>query len=191
MPQNIKDFSLTHKDRENEILNSTSAKVKREKFCAFKLLEYAIFDTFNKPITCFNLTKNSNGKWVCDSFYFSISHSEDMVAVCLSTSPCGVDVQIVKPLKNANFERAILSEKELELFYKLDVDEREKTEFLIQTFTKKESVFKRLDLPLFKPKEIESDFVSTHSHLIEDNKYFLSVSSKNLDKLQVFKKIEI
>lgn len=191
IPKNITDFSLPNKERELEISSSSSEKVKKEKYSAFKLLEYALLNTFNKPLSYFNLKKNSNGKWVCDNFYLSISHSEKVVAVCLSNSPCGVDVQTVNKLKTASFEKAILSEKELEDFCKLNLDEKEKTDFLIETFTKKESVFKRLDLPLFKPKEIELESVSTFSFILEDKKYYLSVSSQKIDKLEIIEKVKI
>ena len=83
-------------ERQAEIEKCSNEKVKREKYFVWKLLEYAIFNTIGEPIENFNFEKNPNRKWVSDRVYFSLSHSDGVVAVALSDREVGVDIERIR-----------------------------------------------------------------------------------------------
>ena len=92
-----KDKPLTPlfpKERDDEVKNTKNETLKREKYFAWKLLAYAVKNTFDKDLPP-SLSKNENGKWTAEEFDFSLSHGGGVVCVALSTAPVGVDVQKV------------------------------------------------------------------------------------------------
>ena len=101
---NLTDCKL----RNEEIKSTTNAKLKLQKYYAWKVLEYAIKNDFNLNPLDVDFTKNANGKWKCSNFHFSISHSENAVCVSISTKQTGVDVQVKQKSFINGFEKSIL-----------------------------------------------------------------------------------
>lgn len=182
IPQDAKIGSISHEEREKEIEDCGSEKVKREKYYAWKLLEYAAEHTFGKKLQKLSLYKNGNGKWECEDFCFSLSHSHSAVAVALSRKSVGVDIEYIAPMK-AEIANKILTEREKEEFLALSED---KNAFLLEKWTQKESVFKALNAPAFHPARIETadESVQTQTVEIANEKYLLSVASPDLTKLK-------
>ena len=95
IPQ-IDDFGKVYPpERQAEIDRITNPDVKREKYFVWKLLEYAIEKTAGEPIENYAFEKKPNRKWVSDRLCFSLSHSDGAVAVALSDSAVGVDIDIL------------------------------------------------------------------------------------------------
>ena len=175
--------------RNDDIQNSASDKVRKEKFCAWKLLEYAFLQVFGKAMREISFTRLPNGKWVCDFCYFSLSHSENMVAVALSNAPVGVDIEKISPIKNQErVAKKILTETEFAEYARLGVSSPSATEFLLEVWTKKESLFKlgsvddneQSGVPSgFIPRRISAfaDCATTKRITAQDGEYFLSVAS--------------
>lgn len=141
---NLKVDKLSNPIRNKEIDGCTNEKVKKEKYAVFKLFEYALKDTFNENFSS-KAYKDTNGKWKIDGLELSFSHSDGVVAVLISDTVCGVDVERVDRFIN----KENLSTK---LFG--TVLEAEK---LCDLWTKKESVFKSLDEKRFIPEKIDID----------------------------------
>lgn len=175
--------------RNDDIENSASDKVRKEKFCAWKLLEYAFLQVFGKAMREISFTRLPNGKWACDFCYFSLSHSENMVAVALSDAPVGVDIEKITPVKNqARVANKILTDTELAEYQRLALSPAA-NEFLSEVWTKKESLFKlgsaddngQENSPSgFIPRRISAfvDYAFTKRISAQDGEYFLSVASK-------------
>ena len=182
--------------RNDDIVNSASEKVRKEKFCAWKLLEYAFLQVFGKAMREISFTRLPNGKWACDFCYFSLSHSENMVAVAISDAPVGVDIEKIAPVKNqARMAEKILTETELAEYQRLALSPTA-NEFLLEAWTKKESLFKlgsvddngqESSAPSgFIPRRVSAfvDYAFTKRISAQDGDYFLSVASeaaKNVD----------
>ena len=79
--------SLYPLQRQEQIDNIKNSLKKQQSYSAWKLLEYAINTTFNYNFKDLVFTLN-NGKWSCDKCYFSISHSNNFVAVAVSNFSC-------------------------------------------------------------------------------------------------------
>ncbi len=153
---------------------------RRASHAVWALLECAMRKTYNLDPSTLNFTLSPTGKWVCDDISFSLSHSANTVAVAISSSEVGVDIQEIKPLKEG-VERAILNEYELPLFYGLEGKDR--SEYLIKLFTQKEAIFKLLGGKNFIPSSIQVGQFSIYSQKIGD--YFLSVATKESNKIEV------
>ena len=129
------------KDRYEDIQSCKNSDLKKEKYSAWKLLEYAVNRHIGVDFNNFYFKKSVDGKWECDAFYFSISHSDGMVSVALSVQPVGVDVQKMKEL-NEGFADRILTKKESDEYNLLS--EKEKSDYLIKSWAKKECIIKTL-----------------------------------------------
>ena len=169
-------------ERQKEIDEAKNEGVKRRKYYVWKLLEYALEWTFGTKIDKVKFHKSENGKWSCDKCEFSLSHSENAVAVALSRKPVGVDVELIKNPVVDGLEKKILSDAEVSEF---NVAE-DKTDYLITAWSKKESVFKRDGGRNFAPKQIEN-YSETHSTEVEvaGERYRLAVTSENLNRLKI------
>ena len=78
-----------------EYLNSISFLPRRKQSaCAWALLQKALL-TSNLDMSNFDFCLDQNGKWFekNNSFYFSISHSKNIVCVALSNTPIAIDVE--------------------------------------------------------------------------------------------------
>ena len=175
LSKNLEIKKLSCLERDIEVQSILNLKVKKEKYFAWKLLEFAIAKSMNKKIDELVFEKNEFGKWLTKDFFFSISHSKDVVAVAISSEEVGVDIELLT--KPKRIER-ILTEEEKELFCKLKEDKRE--EFLIEKWSQKESVFKRSNSKGFCPSKINTlkEKVSSKKILIGGNEYILSVATK-------------
>lgn len=180
IPTDVGVEAVFPSSRSEEIFACGSDKTKKEKYCAWKLLEYALFHAFGKRIEEIAFAKSAQGKWTCDFCHFSLSHSETAVAVALSDSPIGIDIEQIKPVKNREkVAKKILTEAELEDYQRLTVNPKAANAFLLEIWTKKESVFKRGGIASFIPNRICSgETTQTKKVFLADKEYFLSVTGK-------------
>ncbi|MBQ8145595.1 MAG: 4'-phosphopantetheinyl transferase superfamily protein [Clostridia bacterium] len=185
IPNSLKIESIYPKARFDEINACSNERAKREKYCAWKLLEYGITNALGISINEITFEKSENGKWLCSDFYFSISHSCDMVAAVISKSPVGIDIEkITEKLKRIMMRFLTEAEKkELE-----SVSEKDALEYFCTKWTQKESIFKAYDKKAFTPSKIETSEYKTYVCKIE-NEYILSVYGESIENIHLFKNI--
>ena len=128
MPKKVSVLPLESKRRNEYIDACLSQKTKEERYCVWKLLEYALKDISDKPIKEYNFIQNQNGKWWCKDLNFSLSHSGEIVVVALCQESVGIDVQKDKTVNTVALAKKILTEKELQ---ELD-SAKDKNAFLLQ-----------------------------------------------------------
>lgn len=167
------------KTRRTEIENATDAVVKSQKYYAWKLLESAINKIFGVSIDSFSFYKNENGKWKCSAFEFSISHSENAVAVAISPNPIGVDLQKITLPTNLKVIERTFNESEIEKFFSLS--DEEKPFYFSTVWAKKESVFKMRDKKGFLTEFPKTFTESAFSQIVAINcaNYALAVATKD------------
>lgn len=165
-------------ERQAEIDLCASQKVKNEKFSAWKLLSYAVRDIYNKNLNDFVFTKLQTGKWCADKFFFSLSHTKNLVCVAVSDKAIGVDAENLSDFekkvkeKKDDFWKKIATKKEYESIKNPSIGR------LTALWTKKESIYKCFqDKTPFIPGKIEtSDYgVFTKKLKIFQEDYVLSV----------------
>ncbi len=179
------EFSIVYpKERNDEINSCTDEKVKKEKYLVWKLLEYALKDTFDFDIKDLKIERTKSGKWVCDKCYFSLSHSKDVLSVAVSFYPVGIDIEEIRSIKeNAVIKTLTASEKEK---FKR-VESKKAHEFLLETWTKKESIFKFCDQEKFLPSKIDTskEKVFSKKITIDGKEFIISVASENSCDIQI------
>lgn len=166
--------------RNQWIQRSTDWTTKRQRYCVWRLLDYALRDCYGKGVDSFTFTVEC-GKWKCDGVRFSLSHCNNLVAVAVSDSEVGLDVEAVASFAERahkdGFLARILTDNEQRLVKSTPVDHREQV--LAQIWTKKESYYKLRGGISFAPKRIDTAQFAPYCEIVTVNgeEYALAVAT--------------
>jgi len=190
IPEDLPDTPLYPETRHQEVFQCGHGGVKRQKYYAWRLLEYALDRTFGYKMKEMQFSKNARGKWETPSCFFSISHTDSVVAVAVSRKVIGVDIEGEDEGKIAALQRALTAEEAKEYS---SLDEGARSDYLWAKWTAKESVFKTLDEPRFSPNKIETKDYTTLTKKVETAGKILtlSVATENPEKLRCFLDIKL
>lgn len=186
IPEGVKIGRLSCAEREAEIDSVSNPRVKTEKYCVWKLLEYALERSFGLHADKLSFTKNEAGKWTTDKCFFSLSHCDGAVAVAVSRAAVGVDIEELHSISRDRFATKILTPDEYALFEKTPCSEQE--HFLLERWTGKESMFKRSDKPAFIPRDHDTTIgqLRTERITLSSRIYALSVATPTPDILRSY-----
>ena len=190
IPKRMGEKTLHPVERMEEVLNCTNEQVKKQRYYAWMLLEYGLERTFLQKIANLTFEKTKGGKWTSSTCYFSISHSENAVAVVLSRKPIGVDIELLRPTKNGFIEKVLTKKEQTEFS---SIPQEDQTEYLIGKWTEKESIFKAYEEGRFQPAKIETGryFVKSKKLVVDGEEYILSVAGDTLGNLRIFENIDL
>ena len=166
--------------REEEINSCKSNKAKLQKYAVWKLLEYAVNSVIRLDFDKITFKKEKNGKWVCGEFYFSLSHSENLVAVALSPYPIGIDVEKVK-LFNLDIADKILTSEEKNEYVSLKNEQKQ--EHLLKIWCKKECLLKASGENALLPSKRQTvgrEFFESEVVLLGE-RYYVCTFGENVD----------
>lgn len=185
----LKDYSAVSPvyppERNEQIQSCTNSHIQLQRYGVWKLLERALMRTFGLKIEDCSFERLPSGKWACDKCCFSLSHSHDALAVAISKSSVGVDIELIEEPK-AKIAARLLSDSELHHY--LSLNAQEQADYLIKCFTQKESMFKRSNDTVFNPKSLVADSTVKSRHVnIGGKEYWLSVANDDKAMLR-FKK---
>ena len=174
MPRAIGDRTLYPKERMTEIQRCKSDKAKREKYWVWVLLEKALKEALNIDIANLKFTKMPSGKWIADGCYFSLSHTDGAMAVAVSESPVGVDIERVREVRRGLGDK-ILTEREMA--HQRALGDDEKREYLLDKWCEKEAIFKAGEGNALLPRTIETSEHETQIKrvTIGDQEYIVCV----------------
>ncbi len=191
IPENASIGMLESEERMREIDSVSNEKVKLEKFYVWKLLEYALERSFGMRKNKQNFTKENWGGWSVEGAEISLSHSDGVLAVAVSRSSVGVDIERVRVPSAERFAESIMNESERSLF--ADVSKEDKEERLIEIWTAKEAIFKSKKESVFSPKNVDtlSGGYKTDGVEIGDKKLVWSVATSTPEIVRVFTKIDL
>lgn len=172
IPEELPLLFVFPKSRDEEIRACKNPRVRKEKYCAWKLLEYALLQVgLSMSDLCFS--KTEHGKWTTNACYFSLTHCGEFVAVALSKTPIGVDAErLTEKLTSAR--RKFLTKQELSFYEALP--QKEQLDYLAKKWTQKESIFKAYGEGAFVPSRIRTDDYPTQTYVMKDG-YILSVAT--------------
>ncbi len=193
IPSETGEDTLYPQARQDEVDACTNDKVKRQKYYAWKLLEYALNRTFGYKMSNLVFEKTKRGKWTTPSCFFSISHSENAVAVAVSRREIGVDVEKIDGVKEGVIQK-VLTKSENKEFSAIGVDENaRRREYLVGKWTQKESVFKTADSGAFRPSKIETSAhaLATKKVCVDGEEYMLSVATENLANARYYLEVDL
>ena len=159
--------------RDEEIFSTSNEKVKKQKFFVWKLLLKSL-ESLGYSVDKIKFFKGENGRWSSNEVDFSLSHSENLVAVAISILPVGVDIEKCKTI-NEKLAHKILTDCEMHEF--LSLEKGKKSDYLMQKWTQKESIFKQSNQTVCRYKELitSSQNLTTKKIEIEGDIYLISV----------------
>ena len=187
IPDNIEIEEVFCKKRDEEITKTANLTVKAEKYFVWRLLEYALSESYGIDITDVEFSKNENGRWTSSDFNFSLSHSDGVAAVAVSDTSVGIDIEPISTPRSDSFARRILSSLEYEEFLSIPSENREG--YITKKWTQKEAVFKSQNLAKFIPRKTEPNkegTLKTDFLLIKNKKYIYSVFTAEKRDVKVF-----
>ena len=151
--------------RQRVIEQCADLQTKRQRYCVWQLLDYALKKCINKGVDELTFTLDDNGKWSCNGCHFSLSHSGNVVAVAICERAVGVDVEKLDAARfNQRLAERILTANEREVYDTLPFDDRPQA--LTQIWTAKESLFKRDGGKSFLPQTVDTTAVTTFSESV-------------------------
>ena len=161
------------------IKSITAAKTITQKRCAYGLLAYAIKERFGMPWLEDTTYLSPTGKPLANDYYFSISHTQDIVAVAVHESPVGVDVEST----NRQISREVFSRM-------LHQQEKMNSSLppAICVFTQKEAIFKKQGKEkAFIPAKINTtgERTKTIEFSYEGQPYLLTVAADELQEIDL------
>lgn len=163
-------YDIPCKKRREEIENIGDLKEKCRKYYSWKLLQFALAKRggdFKKQ----SFFRNKNGKWFANDVYFSISHTQTIVAVAVADCEVGIDIEKSnRTIDKALFDK-IACEEEKKVFFS------PATKDILSLWTKKEAIFKRNGEEIFIAKDINTLAENVKTIVTDDKGLLISVSS--------------
>ena len=162
-------------ERYIEVKECKNDKARLEKYLVWKLLEKVVDNTISLDFANVKFTKTANGKWICPDFYFSLSHTDGLVCVAVSEQPIGVDAELVRDI-NAELKGKILTERELLMMSELSPCEQNR--YLLDSWVRKESIFKKTGGDKLLPNRTEASehFTVLKTISVSGREYVVSVA---------------
>ena len=181
---------LANDERNAEIASVSSAKVKREKYYAWRLLEIAAKKSFRIEPSQLQVKKSECGKWYSDKLEFSISHCDGAVAVAVSTVPVGIDIEPENGRSGDRLAARTMTDGELSEYNALS--EQERGAYFIRRWTAKEAIFKSRAETAFVPSSIDTKRTPYRQGSVEicGIKYVYSVAASFTERTRIFNNVK-
>lgn len=171
MPEGDVVYPVFPRQREDELLGVSSVVTRREKYHAWRLLEYALRASLGLSMEQAAPYRSGSGKWMSALAEFSISHAGGVVAVAVSKAPVGIDVEKCGRTLDRGFAERMLTDRELSSL-------KEGDDEILSVWCKKEALFKMRGEARFIPRGTESFGEPIHLEkiLLPSGEYMLAVS---------------
>ena len=169
----------------NCLFEATKYKVDNDLYrslIAWYILSNALINYYGIDISNMTINHNEYNKPYIDGIHFNISHSLNLVYVCISKLECGIDVQLLGNNKLLKHKEKLLTLNELSLLEGYDKDKQ--NEIITRIFSKKEAYLKMLGTSITKEglnalvNENVIDMIITDS---VNNEYALSIAQRGID----------
>lgn len=168
--------------RQEQLEQTGHEGLRKQRYYVWKLLEYGVHRSLGLKIQDLHFHRDDRGKWSCRECFFSLSHTDGVVAVAVSKKPVGVDIEALDRPVNPKLGDKILTASE-----KL----QQTTErYLLEKWCAKESLFKMGSEPVFHPERIETDKnVAVRELSLGEEAYLCAVASADIKKLRCYENI--
>ncbi len=174
----ISKYSNIDKKRLEKIKKSTNLLFIKEQLGSNLLLNDILENNYFKDINLLEYVYNESGKPYLkdDNLYFSLSHSNGIVALTVSKEEVGLDIELIKPVKDALAKR-IMNDREYNIYSSLD--KNKKITYFYEVWTSKEAYVKKLGTSIsLNPSNIEIDEdILIKRITIDNNEYMLAVTN--------------
>ena len=174
-------------ERRSEIQAVTHPGLRAAKLTDWQLLQYAARHCFSMNFHDLRFEKSKAGKWSCDQFAFSLSHTDSCVAVAVSNGPVGVDIEEPEAFS------AAFSDEKIEALLSRYCSRAERSRFssepasFLTCWTRKEAAFKRRGKDTYHPKAYDALSKELYSFRVSDPvDLVLSVCGENAAQPHIY-----
>ena len=192
LPEAVTLSPVYPKERWEQIQSAACERVRRERYVAWRLLEWALLRSFGMKMEKAAPRLLNTGKWVSDNVHFSISHTEGAVAVAVSRAPVGVDIELIAQREcQQQLARRFMTERELDAY--LAAPEGEREERFTAAWVLREAAFKREGGSTFVPREVAVPEGQTASGEIAFDacRYAYAVCTETPERLRVYSDVKL
>ena len=164
--------------RLEKIKKSSNQLFIKEQLGSNLLLNDILENNYFEDIKKLEYIYNESGKpYLKDkNLYFSLSHSNGIVALTVSKEEIGLDIELIKPVKDALAKR-IMTTEEYNIYNSLD--KNKKITYFYEVWTSKEAYVKKIGSSItltLSNIEIDEDILIKRIN-IDNNEYMLAVSN--------------
>lgn len=174
----ISKYSNIDKKRLEKIKKSNNTLFIKEQLGSSILLNEILENNYFLDPKEIEYIYNESGKpYLKDkNLYFSLSHSNGIVALTVSKEEVGLDIELIKPVKDALAKR-IMTTEEYNIYNSLD--KNKKITYFYEVWTSKEAYVKKIGTSItLTPSNIEIDEDILIKRInIDNNEYMLAVTS--------------
>lgn len=174
----ISRYDNINNKRLEKIKKSTNQLFIKEQLGSNLLLNDILENNYFKDINLLEYIYNESGKpYLKDkNLYFSLSHSNGIVALTVSKEEIGLDIELIKPVKDSVAKR-IMNDREYNIYSSLD--KNKKITYFYEVWTSKEAYVKKLGTTIsLNPSNIEIDEdILIKRIIIDNNEYMLAVTN--------------
>lgn len=174
----ISRYDNINNKRLEKIKKSTNLLFIKEQLGSNLLLNDILENNYFKDINLLEYVYNESGKPYLkdDNLYFSLSHSNGIVALTVSKEEIGLDIELIKPVKDSVAKR-IMNDREYNIYSSLD--KNKKITYFYEVWTSKEAYVKKLGTTIsLNPSNIEIDEdILIKRIIIDNNEYMLAVTN--------------
>ena len=174
----ISKYANIDNKRLEKIKKSTNQLFIKEQLGSNLLLNDILENTYFLDPKEIEYVYNESGKpYLKDkNLYFSLSHSNGIVALTVSKEEIGLDIELIKPVKDALAKR-IMTTEEYNIYNTLD--KNKKITYFYEVWTSKEAYVKKLGTSItLTPSNIEIDEDILIKRInIDNNEYMLAVTN--------------
>lgn len=185
IPENPMAEPVFSPERRKVLEGTRNQELLHQRHYAWKVLEYAAARSFSLRPEALSFRRNLFGRWSCDAFHFSISHTRGFVAVAVSNSPVGIDIENV-----ADFKAKFQPGTDIFLAAAKKITAPQETcatpEALLDLWTKKESTFKAQQSGRFQPHKIRPDDSASAFCLALSEPVYLAVCSEKISRARYY-----
>lgn len=174
----ISKYSNIDKKRLEKIKKSNNTLFIKEQLGSSILLNEILENNYFLDPKEIEYIYNESGKpYLKDkNLYFSLSHSNGIVALTVSKEEVGLDIELIKPVKDALAKR-IMTTEEYNIYNSLD--KNKKITYFYEVWTSKEAYVKKIGTSItLTPSNIQIDEDILIKRInIDNNEYMLAVTS--------------
>ncbi len=176
------------RERKKEI-DASSGALRYQRYATWKALDMGLSHAFGVDMRKLSFKKSKYGRWSCDKYFFSLSHTKRVAVVAVSNSEVGVDTEMLSDISHSYlsniseaFCRDVFTDRERGSLSALDEEE------LVAMWTRKESAFKCRGTGEFSPLDytLDAEDIKTGAFLLDGERYILSVCGEKSDMLCVY-----
>jgi phosphopantetheine--protein transferase-like protein len=189
IPEHPSIAPLSCQARNREIENTRHPVAKAQKYYVWRLLEEAIEQSYGISPDRLTFQKQPGGRWEITGeeppIFFSLSHCDGAVAVALSRTPVGVDIEPCDRTLKAELADKVLTTEEKQVYDALLATER--SDYLLRAWVAKESLYKRTGQGTFCPNHLNaaSENVTIQTVTLQDRMFLVALASNAPDSVSL------